>query len=189
MLDPNDFKEFLHPLSSTLPVISDSPLSYHPSTYMIPGYPSNPRMLLARLYLQMGVFLDYYTSLHEPSLSLLIREALTGTPTDQEIKSLKSLVPEEALPLFPQFNISPSWPPTFLAHGEIDSAVPSKESSHLFSIFKEAGVKATLRIVEGQEHSFDYAKDANELFGQEGGLYDEVAEFLRQHLRSPIITN
>lgn len=182
MLDPKDFMEFLHPSCTTLPVIADSPLSYHPSTYMIPGYPSNPRMLLARLYLQMGIFLDYFTDIHEPSLSFTVRNAAAGADSEEAHETLKSLVPETALSLFPQFNINSSWPPTFLAHGAIDSAVPSKESSHIFSLLQGANVESTLRIMDGLEHSFDYVDNAKELFGQEGGLFDEVGDFLRRHL-------
>ncbi|OBZ71192.1 hypothetical protein A0H81_08412 [Grifola frondosa] len=54
MLDPTQFSEYLYPLSCDLAANPDSPLSYHPNTFHIPGYPSNPRMLLGRLYLQLA---------------------------------------------------------------------------------------------------------------------------------------
>jgi len=186
LLDPQDFFELQYPLCKALNPISDSPLSYHPQTYHIPGYPANPRMLLTRLFLQTGTILDYYIGQHEPSFSQSLRDTFdeTATPLEQEGK-LKQVIPKEHLSLFPQFNVKSDWPPTFLIHGSLDSAVLVRESYRMESLLKEKGVEVKLKIMDGLEHSFDYAPDANETFGVEGGLFDEVVEFLKLHLHSP----
>jgi hypothetical protein len=54
------------PVHGTLESISDSPMAYRPQTYHILGYPANSRMFFARLYLQLGMFVDYYTGQHDP---------------------------------------------------------------------------------------------------------------------------
>lgn len=150
-------------------------------------------MQLARLYLQLGTFLDYYTGRHEPSISATLRE--TSTSLDREPDSaelyariLSPLVPSELCRLFPQLLIPPSksdsfqWPPTFLVHGTADTALSADESRHLAALLQRAGVDVTLQLVEGKEHSFDYAHDAEDLFGGEGGLFDAAVGFLAYHL-------
>ncbi|KAF9013130.1 Alpha/Beta hydrolase protein [Cyathus striatus] len=179
LLDPADFREFLHPFSEQLPEIAESKLKYHPQTYRIPGYPANPRMLLARLYLQMGTFLDYYTG--EYGLSGKLRAAVEELATDANLE----LVPAIHHTLFPQFSTSASWPATMLLHGVLDSAVPVHESRNLKKLLEGHGVKVELREFEGEEHSFDYAPGAEDKYIKE---MDEVAEFLRVQLgRSPLI--
>ena len=128
LLDPDSFADFLHPRAERLPPISASPLAYHPNDSARPGYPANPRMQLARLYLQMGNFLDYYTGQHEPSLSAALRD----TPHEDA-------VPAQHRRLFPQFNVSASWPSTLICHGESDTAVPVAESVYLRDSLHEAG--------------------------------------------------
>ena len=121
MLDPKQFKEYLYPQSSCLEPVSDPPYAYHPPDHDTPGYPRNPRMLIGKLYLQLGTFLDYYTREHEPSLSEHLRSL-----------SIPALgVPEQHRRLFPQLGISPAWPPTCLAHGTSDTSVLVEESRHL----------------------------------------------------------
>lgn len=179
LLDPVDFPEHLFPFpASNDKPVSDSPLSYHPDTYVIPGYPANPRMLLARLYLQLGSLIDYYTGDHEPSLSNALRSALEKFGGEQTSNSLvtevlRDLIPSSHQPIFPQLNITSTWPPTLLIHGSADSAVPVQESRHVHSLLDHAGVRAELLIVEGEEHSFDYAEDAESRFEVEFGRVEE----------------
>ncbi|THH27996.1 hypothetical protein EUX98_g6191 [Antrodiella citrinella] len=176
ILDPSNFAEFLYPQCTSLESISESPLAYYPETAPIPGYPANPRMLLARLYLQLGVFLDYYTQMYQPSLSL----ALRGARDDAELSEiLLSHLSPSHLRLFPQLQVSSAWPPTFLIHGEADTAVPVLESIHMRDVLKTAGVDVTLQIVKGLEHSFDYVKDAEAHFS---ALFDQAASFLMTRL-------
>ncbi|KAI5897104.1 alpha/beta-hydrolase [Schizophyllum commune H4-8] len=174
LLDPDSFAEFLHPQAERLPPISVSPLAYHSNDSPTPGYPANPRMQLARLYLQMGNFLDYYTGQHKPSLSAALREFKGDTHEEDA-------VPAQHRRLFPQFNFSSSWPPTLICHGECDTAVPVAESVYLRDLLHEAGVPIDLRIIPGREHSFDYAPGAeNEL----SEVFDDIVRWLAERLRS-----
>ena len=77
LLTPSEFPSFRYPESLLLPPITDSPQAYNSADSEKPGYPANPRMLLARLYLQEGNVLDYYTGQHEPSLSERLRAGAT----------------------------------------------------------------------------------------------------------------
>ena len=200
MLNPQDFQTYLHsihlppsssvsyvPYPQSLSTIVGSPLEYHPDTYHIPGYPANPRMLLSRLYHQLGVFLDYYTGeFEEGGLSAHLRKALgygndataedTNPPADDH---LRSLIPPTSLDLFPQFGMTEKWPPTIVVHGTHDSAVPIEESRHLARKLTAAGVAVQVCEVEEKEHSFDYEPGAEELFG---GVFDAVVDFLNTHL-------
>ena len=172
-----DFAEYVYPFKDgALEPISDSPLAYHPQTYYIPGYPANPRMFLARLYLQLGVFLDYYTGQHDPSLTNTLRQTL-GMP---EADDLICQIPEQQRSLFPQFGVDSNWPPTFLLHGTNDTAVPVEESRHIQALLRKAGVPVTLLEFEGKEHSFDCQPEVETLLG---GAFDAVASFLRRCLQ------
>jgi len=186
LLEPNEFSEFLHPACHQLEPISDSALSYMPEGSSNPGFPANPRMFLARLYLQLGVYMDHYTGFHEPSISTALRE-LTASAAAEDIEALRvrDLIPAEHLPLFPQLAVTSKWPPTFLVHGSSDTAVLPGESDHMHTLLQNAGIDVILRIIKGEEHSFDYQKRAEELYGGEGGLFDEVVTFLIGHLKEP----
>lgn len=180
ILDPHAFAEYLPPQSSELQMTSDSPLAYHPADAATPGYPANPRMLLARLYLQLGNFLDMYTG--QCGLSLQLREAIACNSTGRP--SGVGRINDKDLSLFPQFCVSPSWPPCFLIHGADDTAVPVAESRHMQQLLESNQVPVTVKIVPNREHSFDYAEDAIVSFGGPSGLFDEVKDFILSHLSS-----
>ncbi|KAG1818639.1 Alpha/Beta hydrolase protein [Suillus subaureus] len=172
MLDPAQFSEYIHPFDS-LQSTSDSQLVYHPQSYHIPGYPANPRMLISRLYLQLGVALDYITGQHEPSLSVTLRKAIhTEDPFDEALISDHKII-------FPQFNVTSDWPATYLVHGTSDTAVLLRESRNLHSLLLKAGVEVVLEELPGREHSFDYQPGA-EL--ENKGLFDDMVQFLYRHL-------
>jgi acetyl esterase/lipase len=141
-------------------------------------------MLIGRLYLQLGLFLDYYTGDHDPSLSLRLREALYANSVDsdqaQHVEQMRSLIPKHHLALFPQFGITPSWPPTLLCHGINDSAVLVEESRNLKASLESVGVPVRLMEFEGREHSFDYEPNAEVRHKTE---FDEVGEFLKKWLK------
>lgn len=188
ILDPAQFSEFIYPFPDSLKLSTGSPLSYHPPSSPTPGYPANPRMLIGRLYLQLGVVLDYLTGEYEPSLCAALRKALGSDKSDLLDSSkfdptnerLKQLIPEQHRALFPQFGVTPDWPPTYLAHGALDSAVQLKESRHMHRLMEEAGVDVRLNVLEDKEHSFDYEEDAEAIYGS--GLFDSVGQFLIEHL-------
>ncbi|KAF8965123.1 alpha/beta-hydrolase [Flammula alnicola] len=180
LLDPSEFLEYLYPFKEkdTLP-ISDSPLDYYPQTYRIPGYPANPRMLLARLYLQLGVFLDYYTGMHDPGLSETLRAIINKKGYSS--KDLEEAIPERHRYLFPQFKVDSRWPPSMLLHGTADSAVPVDESRLLQDLLEKAGVSAELVEFQDKEHSFDYEPDAEDTWGEK---FNIVKDFLFKQLGS-----
>ncbi|KAG2049087.1 alpha/beta-hydrolase [Suillus hirtellus] len=172
MLDPAQFSEYIHPFND-LQSTSDSPLVYHPKSYHIPGYPANPRMLISRLYLQLGVALDYITGQHEPSLSVALRNAIhTEDPFDEALISDHKII-------FPQFNVTSDWPATYLIHGTNDTAVLLRESRNLHSLLLKAGVEVILEELPGREHSFDYQPGA-ELENERS--FDNIVQFLYRHL-------
>jgi acetyl esterase/lipase len=142
-------------------------------------------MLLTRLYLQLGVFLDYLTGEHEPSLSARLRiylgTALRETPAGYPVSSTEifsGLIPEHH-PLFPQLGVLSDWPPTFLCHGALDTAVPVYESRNMQMLLEEAGVQVRLDVFDGEEHSFDYGPHAEEMYGAH---FDLVGGFLKECL-------
>jgi acetyl esterase/lipase len=184
MLDPEKYMEYLYPQCLELEPTSYSPLSYHGPDAPIPGFPANPRMLLNRLYLQLGTYLDYYTGEHDPSLSSSLRSILNDKGQEHDFDTLKSLIPAQHHPLFPQFDVNPSaWPPVFFVHGSADSAVWMQETVNMQKRLHDAGVTTIVRIIEGAEHSLDYVPNAGEIYGTPGGLFDEICNFLTGYLR------
>ncbi|KAL0571228.1 hypothetical protein V5O48_010735 [Marasmius crinis-equi] len=184
LLDPEKFTEYLHPSIPLDPSqsISESLLEYHPDTSPTPGYPANPHMLLTRLYIQLGSFLDYYTGQHSPSLSASLREntATTSTGDTETKKRLAEGIDDRHLDLFPSLSADSSWPPTLFVHGSEDTAVPVGESRYLHELLLKEGVPSELVVVEGKEHSFDYDPDAET---HHHDLFDRVASFLDEHLK------
>lgn len=209
ILDPEEFAEWIWPFPAAnstkgatinggekTPVISRSPLLFHPQTSKTPGLPANPRMYLVRLYLQLGTALDYITGQHGPSLSESLRSLL---PLDEDLSPqeksalLASHVPTHLHGIFPQLlfrSSSKPFPPTFMVHGTADTAVPISESRNIYSLVLSSpslsssspsssnSAKARLVQVRGAEHSFDYSPSAESQFGKPGSLFDEVVEFL-----------
>ncbi|KAG1849890.1 Alpha/Beta hydrolase protein [Suillus subalutaceus] len=168
-LDPAQLSGYIHPFDS-LQSTSDSPLVYHPQSYHIP---ENPRMLIPRLYLQLGVVLDYITGQHEPSLSVTLRKAIhTEDPFDEALISDHKII-------FPQFNVTSDWPATYLVHGTSDMNVLPRESRNLHSLLLKAGVEVVLEELPGREHSFDDQPGA-EL--EHKGSFDDMVQFLYRHL-------
>jgi acetyl esterase/lipase len=178
LLDPAKFSEFFHP-ASVLPTAQSKPTFFGPDS-ATPGLPSNPRMQLSRLWLQVGNFLDYWTGQHEPSISDTLREIvpIEGEDTATSDARLAATLPPSECALFPQLLVTPQWPPVFLIHGSADTAIPAQSSQALHARLLEAKVKTTLRIVEGKEHVFDLRPGAEAY----SGLFDEAAEFLRAAL-------
>jgi acetyl esterase/lipase len=134
-------------------------------------------MLLPRLYLQLGVFLDYYTGMHQPSVSKGLREILDKGSA--ESNDFKQAIPEFHRRVIPQIMIDENWPPTMLLHGTADTAVPVEESHHLRGLLDAAGVPVHFMEFDGKEHSFDYETDAEEVWKEQ---FDVVKAFLYKAL-------
>ncbi|KAF8885678.1 Alpha/Beta hydrolase protein [Gymnopilus junonius] len=194
-LSPSDFESYLYPFTKgPLPRIADSPRAYHPQTYHIPNYPANERQFLPRLYLQLGIFIDYYTGMHEPSLSEgndkdheegagKGNHGAAGSPTipTTTVEDYKQTIPSIYHSVFPQLADHRAWPPSLLLHGTADTAVPVEDSRNLLRLLKNAGVPVEIIELEGQEHSFDYQLNAEGLWKEQ---FDCVKEFLDKCLRS-----
>lgn len=178
ILDPADFSEFSHPASASISPIAQSKPTFFGPDSATPGMPSNPRMQLARLWFQLGTYLDYWTGLHEPSISDALREVLPveGEDTATIDARLTLTLPRSELALFPQLLVTPEWPRVMLIHGSKDTAVPVDSSRALHARLQDAKVETTLRIVPDMEHVFDLKPGAEQAFGK---LFDEAAEFLR----------
>lgn len=54
----------------------------------------------------------------------------------------------------PLLNISESFPPTFIVHGEVDTMVPVNLSLELHSVLQKSGVECGIRVIPGEEHTF-----------------------------------
>ncbi|KAH9954972.1 alpha/beta-hydrolase [Russula dissimulans] len=175
LLDPAEFSEFLYPASSSLAPIAQSPPRFAPGP---PSMPLNMRQPLARLWLQLGTYLDYWTGLHEPSISEALRGLLPEEGADISVAdtTLAAALPPSEHALFPQLLVTPEWPPVLLIHGSEDTAVLSQSSRAMHTRLLHSKVQSSLRIVEGSEHSFDLMHGAEEAFS---GLFDEAVEFLR----------
>jgi acetyl esterase/lipase len=172
LLDPTSFGKYIYPHSKELPIVSESPLAFHPLTSATPGLPANPRMSLPILFLQQATWLDYYTGDH--TLSEILRSA-----PSREL----ALSGHVSKGLFPQLQITNSFPPTLLVHGTSDTAVLLEESQQLQSLLEKVGVESTLTEVEGKDHLFDHVPGAETVYGQGGGLFDQVAAFLIGELK------
>ncbi|KAJ4482366.1 Alpha/Beta hydrolase protein [Lentinula aciculospora] len=202
MLDPALLSDFLYPA-----LITDSLNTYFPPdapTDVIakpgletnvgpPGFPSNRRMFLARLYLQLGEFLDYYTGEYEPSLSAALRskaedlQLASSSAANNLEDRLAKMIPEKHRSLFPSLgppHTYASWPPVYFFHGSSDSAVHVRESQHLHNLLTEAGVQSILNVADGMEHSFDYHPNADVIHGQQ---FDIIGRWLDQMLRETSI--
>ncbi|KAH9997436.1 Alpha/Beta hydrolase protein [Russula compacta] len=162
ILDRDDFPDFLHPASASLAPTAQSQPAFFGDDCVTPGMPSNPRMQLARLWFQYGIYLDYWTGLHEPSISHTLRE----------------LLPKEAHHL-PATACHPRVAPRAVIHGSKDTAVPTQSSRAMHARLLDAKVETTLRILEGADHSFDLKHGAEKTYG---GIFDEAVEFLRAAL-------
>ena len=170
LVDPTNFKKFLHPFPEGLPApASDAPITLDPKTGVLTEF----RAPFSAVTLQLGLWLDYYTGEFNPSLSGILRDALdAGSPP----LSLGDLIPERHRPLFPTFVISSSWPPTLMLHGTADTAVAILSSQRMKTLLTNAGVSAELIEVEGKDHAFDVQPNTDVEFAE---VFDKVKEFLK----------
>ncbi|KAI0284135.1 alpha/beta-hydrolase [Russula brevipes] len=181
LLDPTKFPDFLHPASASLTPTAQSPPTFFDHDPATPPMPSNPRMQLAHLWFQFGTYLDYWTGLHEPSISAVLRELLPTDGEDVKVTDarLSAALPPSEHTIFPQLLVTPEWPRVMLIHGSEDTAVLPESSRAMHARLLDAKIDTALHIIEGAKHSFDIKPNAEEEFG---GLLDEAAEFLRATL-------
>jgi acetyl esterase/lipase len=179
MLDPAKFLSYIYPYHEPLQPISDSPLAYDPPSASVPGYPANPRMLLIRLYLQLGVFMNYYLGEHKTNFCECLHSAIHENLREDHESLLKTILPAHHHCLFPQIGITSSWPPTFLMHGSADTVVPVQESRHMYKLLQHAGVQVFLEIASGFEHAYDLDVDTASIHEP---TFNKALEFLCRYL-------
>ncbi|KAF5331120.1 hypothetical protein D9619_005376 [Psilocybe cf. subviscida] len=173
--DPGPLRQFLHPFEGgSKQTVSTSDVAFDPVTKA----PTNIRMGISPLYLQRGIVLDYYSGLHEPSLSSKLRKILATNPNATS-KDFKQAIPVSQRYMFPELNVSATWPPTLLFHGDADTSVLVSESQHLTKLLKEAGADAEIMIAAGQEHIFDLDPTSEAQWARQ---YNTVKDFFFRHL-------
>ncbi|PPQ68370.1 hypothetical protein CVT24_004791 [Panaeolus cyanescens] len=170
--DPKDFEEYTYPYPK-------GPVAPHTEVVVPLGtLPNNiPKLWLMGYYCQLGTFADYYTGLHEPSISKVLQEKLKdvkGGSKSEIAEALMALIPETQQALFPQIMASRTedWPPTLLIHGTQDRLVEFEESVFMDDILRERGVISELIAVEGADHAFYYGADAETLSNGDDVLLD-----------------
>ncbi|KAF4619690.1 hypothetical protein D9613_004826 [Agrocybe pediades] len=174
-VDPAKFSKYLYPYPDGLPdTATEVPLD---EGFLDDGEWSNPRINFPNLLIQQGRFLDYYTGLHNPSISDTFRNVLKKK--DRTVEDIKRAIPKDKLPLFPQFCVTPHWPATVLLHGTADDAVSIEESRNMKDLLQEAKVPVKLIEIEGASHIFDLLPGAEEKYTAE---FDGVKEFIQKYL-------
>lgn len=150
-------------------------------------------MHIGWLFLQHGILLNYITGKHSPSITEVLRQTCelndSATTAHESVKVAEEglqgravgLIKELGLEaLVPQCNLTSQWPPIVFLHGTADTDVPFLESKHMFMLVEKQGVPAKLLTAADQEHSFDYAEDAEEKWARE---FEEAIEFVDKHTR------
>lgn len=70
-------------------------------------------------------------------------------------KVMKAIFPsQEFEKVDPLRNVTASFPPTFIVHGEADTMVPARLSRALLEELKKNGVKCGMKEIPGEEHTF-----------------------------------
>ncbi|KAH8917901.1 alpha/beta-hydrolase [Atractiella rhizophila] len=108
-------------------------------------------------YYEDGSYLDHF----------LGREISSILRSTSDREGRLAALNEDERKLFPQL-WAERFPPTFLAHGILDSVVPKEESEETERSLKAAGVDVSLRLVEGVEHGFLQEKDGAVVPSAEG---------------------
>jgi len=122
----------------------------------------NPRGTIYSFLFQEGKYLDYYTGLHEPSISMNLRR-LIAEKDELTKEEIERTVPKHKHNLFPQLSVDSEWPPTIMIHGTVDDAVLIEESRYLHEIIRKAS-KSPVKLIEVEEeygfHGWDCFPEA-----------------------------
>ncbi|KAF7968617.1 hypothetical protein HWV62_30009 [Athelia sp. TMB] len=116
-----------------------------------------------------GSFLDHLVG--EDGWSARLRDL----PYEQR----EAAIPADVAAPFPQLHIDKDFPPSFIAHGEADTAVLPGESKRTYEQLQKAGVRSELRIIPGA-HGFMVGPAPSP---EAAGVYREGFEFLASELK------
>jgi len=134
-------------------------------------------MSLFYFLFQRGIYLDYYTGLHSPSISEKLRAIVKdGIHTSED---LKNALPKDMHGLFPQLSVDSQWPRTIILHGVLDDIVPVSESHNISGLLKKAGVPVQLIEVQDENHGFDISPEAEQ---KHGTVFDRVKDVIKERL-------
>ena len=81
-------------------------------------------------------------------------------------------------PYCPHLNLSDTYPPTLLLHGDQDTDVPHQQSELMAKELTSAGIESELVLIENGGHGFEGPNDPNAPY-----VWKSVQTFLRKHLR------
>lgn len=84
-------------------------------------------------------------------------------------------------PYCPVQNVTSTYPPALLVHGDVDTDVPYAQSLLMADALARAGVTHELLTLPGVEHAFDSAAGAED-DPQVGAVFDRVIQFLNRQL-------
>lgn len=84
----------------------------------------------------------------DPRVAFAMTQIASGTVMDAIFPS------KEWAKVDPLLNISSSFPPTYIVHGQADTMVPMSLSKDLLAALNRAGVKSGMTEVPGEEHTF-----------------------------------
>lgn len=85
------------------------------------------------------------------------------------------------VPYSPAENVSETYPPTLLLHGNADTDVPYEQSVHMASRLVAAGVEHEMITIAGGPHGFD-RDPAPELVDVVSNAFDRALAFLTEHV-------
>jgi acetyl esterase/lipase len=142
------------------------------------GQGLHPRQEMFAFTLQMGNYLDWHTG--TSGFSARLKKGYddsTGLLSEEVIADID----EKTRQIFPELLLDSSFPPTFLIHGDNDSAVLLEQSQHAAKLLSGLGVENKLVVYPGGVHGFDggaKAVDGDEIFEKIKG----VEVFLQKHL-------
>ncbi|WWD00007.1 hypothetical protein V866_006915 [Kwoniella sp. B9012] len=107
----------------------------------------DPRVSYFTWLVQQATFLDALTG--QPGLG----KELSALAYPKRVLRIKG---SDVAPLFPQCNINESTPPTYLIHGQADTAVLVEESRRTIEALEQNSVAHCIDELPGVEHGFDW---------------------------------
>lgn len=126
---------------------SDFPWSW-PSSKNADTSPGT-RTFLSNMASLSGKTLDFLTG--KPGLCFLLH----STSIVNNTVDLSTLIPDDAKILFPELQITASFPPSFIVHGTGDKSVMVQESEKTVRALTECGVVCSAVFVENWGHGYN----------------------------------
>ncbi|MBS1983519.1 MAG: alpha/beta hydrolase [Bdellovibrionales bacterium] len=98
---------------------------------------------------------------------------------NQEVSTLDPITQHKLFkPYSPAWNVTKSYPPTLLLHGDADTDVPYSQSVQMAAALKHAGVEHELITIPNGPHGFDAREDAPHV----QAAFAKVLDFLSKYL-------